>query len=194
MLGDAATLGFVGPGPVQRHLEHADEFLAVLRPANRLLDLGSGGGVPGLVLAARLPDTEVVLLDAGQTRTDFLQRAVRRLGWQGRVTVVRARAEIAGRDPAWRGTLDAVVARSFAAPATTAECAAPFLRTGGQLVVSEPPDETADRWPPEGLALLGLARDELATRVVASFTQVTPCPNRFPRRRLAPPLFHVERP
>jgi 16S rRNA (guanine527-N7)-methyltransferase len=109
------------------------------------------------------------------------------------VTVVTARAEQAGRDPAWRGRLDAVVARAFADPPTTAECAAPLLRLGGQLVVSDPPDPPADRWPRAGVALVGLVRDDLIAGSVVSFTQASPCPDRYPRRRRQPPLFHVER-
>jgi 16S rRNA (guanine527-N7)-methyltransferase len=179
---------------VGSHIDHAAGFLGALRPAGRLLDLGAGGGVPGLVMARALPETIVVLLDASERRTDFLRRAVGRLGLAPRVSVITAQAETAGRDTAWRGSFDAVVARSFGEPAVTAEAAAPFLRAGGQLVVSEPPDPAVDRWPPDGLALLGLVRDDAVTGMgVASFTQVDPCPARFPRRRLSPPLFHVER-
>ena len=174
------------------HVDHARAFLMALRPARRLLDLGAGGGVPGLVLATALPATTIVLLDASGRRTDFLRRAVGRLGLTSHVTVVTARAEVAGRDPTWRATFDAVVARSFAAPAVTAEAAAPFLRVGGQLVVSEPPDPSANRWPPQGLAELGLVRDGPTAAGMASFTLADRCPDRFPRRRLHPPLFHVE--
>jgi 16S rRNA (guanine527-N7)-methyltransferase len=80
VLQEAADLGFLGPGAVWDHVGHAAGFLAALRPAARVLDLGSGGGVPGLVLAAARPDAALVLLDASQTRTDFLKRAVGRLG------------------------------------------------------------------------------------------------------------------
>jgi 16S rRNA (guanine527-N7)-methyltransferase len=190
---EAARLGFLGPGPVEAHLDHAARFVEALRPAASVLDLGSGGGLPGLAIAARRPEVHVVLLDASVTRTDFLRRAIGRLGWSGRVTVVTARAEDAGREPQWRGTLDAVVARGFGEPVTTAECAAPFLRVGGQLVVSEPPDPVAGRWPEAGLALVGLLRDGWAAGSVATFTQLSLCPDRFPRRRHRPPLFHVER-
>jgi 16S rRNA (guanine527-N7)-methyltransferase len=190
---DAATLGFLGPAPLTTQLDHARGFLAVLRPVRRLLDLGSGGGLPGLVLAAERCDWTVILLDASETRTDFLRRAVGRLGWAGRVEVVTGRAEVFGRDPAWRGGQDAVVARSFGPPATTAECAAPLLRVGGQLVVSEPPAGEPDRWPAEPLGRLGLERDAAGGTRYASFTQRRPCPPAFPRRRMAPPLFHVER-
>ena len=54
--------------------------------------------------------------------------------------------------PSLRAAFDLVVARSFGAPAVTAECAVGFLATGGHLAVSEPPEPEADRWPPEGLA------------------------------------------
>jgi 16S rRNA (guanine527-N7)-methyltransferase len=178
---------------VADHVEHAARFLAALRPAERLLDLGSGGGVPGLALAVLLPATQVVLLDASVRRTDFLERAVGRLDLGGRVAVVTGRAEVVGHGAGLRGTFDAVVARSFGTPAVTAECAAPFLRVGGQLVVSEPPGEEDDRWPGAGLDQLGLRRDPVPAAGVASFTQVEPCPARFARRRLRPPLFHVER-
>jgi len=178
---------------VANHVEHAARFLAALRPAERLLDLGSGGGVPGLPLAVLLPEAQVVLLDASVRRTDFLERTVGRLDLAGRAAVVTGRAEIVGHSPAWRGTFDAVVARSFGTPPVTAECAAPFLRVGGQLVVSEPPGEDALRWPAAGLAQLGLRQDPPAANGVASFTQVEACPARFARRRLRPPLFHVKR-
>ena len=133
----------------------------------------------------------MVLLDARTNRTDFLARAVGRLGWGDRVSVVAGRAEELGRLSQWRGRLGAVVARSFGSPAGTAECAAPFLAVGGQLVVSEPPDPPMARWPPAGLALVGLARDEGVADGLASFTQMELCPARFPRRRRRPPLFEL---
>ena len=87
------------------------------------------------------------------------------------------------------------LARSFGPPAATVECAAPLLRVGGVLVVSEPPDGTGDRWSTEGLARLGLVLEE--TRMVdgATFSrlrQVEAAPPQFPRRPGVPvrrPLF-----
>jgi 16S rRNA (guanine527-N7)-methyltransferase len=147
-----------------------------------VVDLGSGGGVPGLVLAARWPSASVVLLDASERRTAFLSDAAARLA-PGRVTVCRARAEDAGRDPALRGLADLVTARGFGPPAVTAECAAPLLRVGGRLIVSEPP-EGPGRWPWEPLAEFGLAplREIRAPAAYAVLVQVDPCPDRFPRR------------
>jgi 16S rRNA (guanine527-N7)-methyltransferase len=138
------------------------------------------------VLAHYWPEATAVLLDAAERRTTFLAESVLTLGWTGRVEVVRSRAEDAGSGPDFRGAFDAVWARSFGSPAVTAECAAPFLKPGGLLVVSEPPSpgQTAVRWPRAGLAELG--QEPLVT-VRARFgyqvvLQSTPCPERFPRR------------
>lgn len=168
----------------------------------RLLDLGSGGGLPGLVLAVGWSRATVVLLDAQHRRTAFLAEAAQRLGVTTRVEVLEGRAEVCGRDAGLRGCFDTVVARAFGRPAVTAECAAPFLRPGGLLVVSEPPGRAVapiapsaeGRWPREGLVQLGMGpatpvHDEFGFVVVR---QVSACPERFPRRVGVPakrPLF-----
>lgn len=121
-----------------------------------MLDLGSGGGLPGLVLATARPGLELTLLEARQRACRFLREAVIALGLEG-VAVVEARAEEAARQPELRETFDAVVARSFGPPPVTAENAVGFLREGGRLVVSEPPAGSAvvPRWPPAALDDLG---------------------------------------
>lgn len=188
----AQTTGFLGPGPVEDHLTHAQGFLAgVAAVHGRVIDLGSGGGIPGLVLAVARPDLEVVLLDARAKRCQFLREAVQALALTS-ASVVEGRAEIIGRGPL-RGTAQAVVARSFGPPAPTAECAAPLLAVGGLLVVSEPPDPT-DRWPDAGIGLLGLERGQRSSGSpqIQTLVQRRPCPDRFPRRDGVPanqPLF-----
>lgn len=197
VLEEAKELGFLGPGPVEGHIEHAKGFLQVVGevPPTRAVDLGSGGGVPGLVLALAWPQTRMALLDSSERRTLFLARAAIELDVADRVVVARARAEDAGRDPDWRGRADLVVARSFGAPAVTAECAAPLLCLGGRLIVSEPPEEGASRWPPEAVAQLGLrpaARFEQAFCRFQVLRQDELCPQDFPRRAGVPekrPLF-----
>jgi 16S rRNA (guanine527-N7)-methyltransferase len=191
-------LGFLGPMPVESHIDHAFGFAdPSWTPPTAALDLGSGGGVPGLALATLMwPDTTWVLLDAAERRCTFLREAVERLDLSDRVTVVRERAEVAAREPKLRGSFDLVVARSFGPPAVSAECAAPFLRVGGHLAVSEPPvDAGPERWPAAGLELVGLRRTTAspsARHHFAVFVQDTPCPERYPRRTGLPakrPLF-----
>lgn len=199
VLERSRSLGYLGPGSLRVQAEHAAGFAEVVdRTPVRLLDLGSGGGVPGLILAERWPETEVVLLDAAERRAEFLAESVTALGWSDRVRVVRARAEDAGRREDLRGGFDLVVARGFGPPPVTAECAAPFLRVGGELVVSEPPSDhevgKTERWPPAGLARLGLRPVGTWKRPFhyGAFEQAEPCPDRFPRRVGIPakrPLF-----
>ena len=135
VLDRSRALGFLGPGPVEDHLHHALAFArAVATPPARALDLGAGGGLPGLVLASRIwPGTSWTFLDAQQKRTEFLREVVTDLGLDDRVAVITERAEVLGRSPDHRGVYDLVVSRSFGPPAVTAECGAPLLRPGGRL-------------------------------------------------------------
>lgn len=197
----AQRRGFVGKAPVGQAIEHARGFAVGLETAPlRVLDLGSGGGLPGLALAVEWPKATVALLESNQRRCAFLRDAATRLGVDERVFVVEARAEVAGRLPELRGCHDVVTARGFGRPGVTAECGAPFLRVGGWLVVSEPPSQiestvgSRERWPRAGLQQLGLTSGQAWTTEFhyQSLAQVEPCPLRFPRRTGVPakrPLF-----
>jgi 16S rRNA (guanine527-N7)-methyltransferase len=158
VLRRSQALGFLGPGPVEAHVERAGAFVDAV-PAGAsigsFLDLGSGGGVPGLVLALAWPAATATLLDSQQRRIVFLTEAVVELGLDDRVDVVHGRAEELAHDPTHRDAYDLVTARSFGPPALTAECAVGFLRPGGSLLVAEPPDEPP-RWPEAGLRAMGL--------------------------------------
>jgi 16S rRNA (guanine527-N7)-methyltransferase len=196
VLEEAQGHGFLGPGPVGDHIDHARAFVVAIGEAPaRLLDLGSGGGVPGLVLALAWPDSEVTLLDSQLRRVRFLQDAAERLGIAAQVHPIHGRAEDLGREPDWRAHFPVVTARAFARPAVTAECARPFLAAGGRLLVAEPPTPEPGRWPADGLAELGFRDDGLTGTDGASvrrFEALGPCPDRFPRRAGIPakrPLF-----
>ena len=98
-----------------------------------MVDLGAGGGVPGLVIAHDRPDLRLTLVDRRSKRTDFLRRVVRRLRWSTRVDVVTADVEavIGRRGPA---AFDAAVARGFGPPDTTLRFATQLVRAGGRIV------------------------------------------------------------
>jgi hypothetical protein len=101
VLGRSFELGFLGSMPIDEQIDHALGFVAILEkrcggvPAS-VIDLGTGGGVPGLVLISCWPDSRVVLMDASARRTGFLQEVVE--GWPLAVNaeVVRGRAEELG--------------------------------------------------------------------------------------------------
>jgi 16S rRNA (guanine527-N7)-methyltransferase len=187
VLHRARELGFLGPGPIDEQRRHAAAFAsALVAEPHHAVDLGSGGGLPGLVLAVALPETRWLLVDAMARRTTFLVEAIDRLGLQARVEVCTARAEVLGRER--RGWADLVVARGFGPPAVTAECAAPLLVPGGALVVSEPPGSLGERWRHPALGELGLSVDEVVPGppVFARLRQDRPCPVRYPRRTGVP--------
>lgn len=100
--------------------------------AHSALDLGSGGGFPGLPMKILLPALEMTLLEANGRKSAFLRETVDALGLEG-VQVVTARAEDAARQPAYRERFDLVVARALAPLPVLVELALPFLKVGGHL-------------------------------------------------------------
>lgn len=142
-------LGMLGPRPIAEVVDQATAYVTALDAAGItggvVVDLGSGGGVPGLVIARRRPSLRLVLVDRRTTRTDHLRRLVVRLGLTDRVEV---RGVDARRLPDLLTLpVAAVVARGFGPPATVLDAAVPLLGPGGVVVVSEPPTTNPDRWP-----------------------------------------------
>ena len=94
VLERAQRLGALGGRPIAEVLDHARCFVdALVDVRGVVVDLGSGGGIPGLVIAHDRPDLHLVLVDRRTSRTDELARAVRRLGWTDRVEVVSSDVE-----------------------------------------------------------------------------------------------------
>lgn len=132
---DGVIRGLIGPREAPRLWErHLLNCAAVteLIPRNAVVaDVGSGAGLPGLVLAIARPDLSVILVEPLARRTVFLAEAVDRLGLGARVRVFRGRAEEAvGRIP----PSDVVTARAVAALDRLAEWCLPLARIGGQLL------------------------------------------------------------
>jgi 16S rRNA (guanine527-N7)-methyltransferase len=190
ILEDARDAGFLGPGPVESHLEHAAGFGEVAESAlgripESFADLGTGGGVPGLVLASRWGDARGVLIESNGRRSEALRWAIVRLGFDGRIVVVEDRAEAVGRDPARREQFQLITARSFAPSAPTAEIASGLVAVGGVVVVSEPPEPEPDRWPSVNLRQVGLGPAEMQTSAGAHFAvlpKVEALSDEYPRR------------
>lgn len=143
--------GLIGPREVprlwERHLLNSAALAPLLPAAGVVVDVGSGAGLPGLVLAAVRPDLTTVLVEPMQRRVAWLEEAVRELGLE--VEVVRARAEeLHGRISA-----DVVTARAVAPLDRLAGWTLPLLRQGGVLLAMKG-DQAAEE--------LAGARDALA--------------------------------
>jgi 16S rRNA (guanine527-N7)-methyltransferase len=102
-------------------------------------DLGSGGGFPGLVLAATYPCRRFTLIEANRKKAGFLNDCAASLGLAN-LTTLPLRAEEAGRELLLRASFDCVTARAVAGLAVLAEYALPLLRIGGLLLAWKGPE------------------------------------------------------
>lgn len=159
ILQEGIRAGQIG-GNSEPHGKHAMGFTRFLDDSaefvGKCADIGSGVGLPGLILADACPATSWLLIERREGRTDLLRRAIARLELEDRVDVFTGDAvEVArGQD---RGSFDWVTARSFGPPADTAECSVGLLAPGGSLITSEPYEGSREqRWPEAGLAEVGL--------------------------------------
>ena len=197
----ARAAGVLGPLSLDELRDHAAGYVpAALRvPVSaRAVDLGTGAGVPGLLLAVDHPGMRWTLVDASARRCSMAESACAALGLGDRVAVVHARAEELAHRADWRGEFDLVVARSFGDAAELAECGVPLLRPGGVLVVSVT-SETALRWNDADLEPLGATVEDCWTTPAGRYLAVRrraigelPAGDRYPRRpaaRRRRPLF-----
>lgn len=170
----------------------ADSLVAVevdeVRAASMIADLGAGAGLPGLALAAVLPQAHVVLVESARRKCEFLHLAVAAMEVEN-VEVVWGRAE------EWRrgiGHCDVVCARAVAALPVLCEYAAPLLRDRGVLVAWKGAvDEAETGDAGAAAALLGLAAEPVRSvvpypgsqrRTLHVLRKIAPTPPDFPRR------------
>ena len=161
LLGAGVERGLIGPneGPRlwERHLLDSATVAPLLPRTATVIDLGSGAGLPGVVLALLVPTIQVVLVDSTKRRTDFLSEVVTELGLDDRVRVVWGRAEELAPLHA-----DVVVARAVAPLSKLASWSVPHLIGGGSLLAmkGESAAEELNR-DAAGLRRLGVISHEL---------------------------------
>lgn len=140
-----------------------------LRSAKCAADIGSGAGLPGLPLAAELPQTSWDLIESTAKKCRFIERAAEEMGLTN-VTVRSMRTEELSSDPEGREGFDLVTARAVGSLSTTAELASPLLRPGGHLLIWRGArDQSAEQ------SLERIASDQLALEMV-EVRAVTPYP------------------
>jgi 16S rRNA (guanine527-N7)-methyltransferase len=136
VLGEAQRIGALGAAPLESIIGHAEAFADALpESTSTCIDLGTGAGVPGLVIAVARPMMRLTLVDRRAKRTDALERAIRVLEMRDRVSV-------------------------FGPPDLTLLTAAACVRSGGVVVISEPPEDHAPRWSPDLLQQAGISHWE----------------------------------
>jgi 16S rRNA (guanine527-N7)-methyltransferase len=137
LAGDGTTRGLIGPREVDRlwdrHLLNSAVLCDLIPTGARVVDVGSGAGLPGLPMAIRRPDLRVDLVEPMRRRVEFLLEVVTQLDLSATVRVLRGRAD----DPAVieaAGTSDWVVARAVAPLDRLVAWCLPLLSSGGRLL------------------------------------------------------------
>jgi len=171
-----ATPGLTAVSGEEARRVHVDESMAALDVVTSfegpIVDVGSGGGAPGIPLAAALPDREVTLLEATRRKCDFLERWTAELP---NLSVVCGRAEEQPVD-SW----GVAVAKALAPPPVAAEWCLPLVAPGGAAVLYVGPTAQADRVAEVAKLLAAeLAESQPGLLVLH---KLGPTPPGFPRR------------
>ncbi|MGH7883697.1 MAG: 16S rRNA (guanine(527)-N(7))-methyltransferase RsmG [Candidatus Dormibacteraceae bacterium] len=157
-------------------LEHLDEDL-------QLVDVGSGGGMPGLVLKLVRPELQVTLIEANRRKAAFLRFAAAELG--AAVEVIDQRAELVGQGEA-RERFPLAVCRALAAMPVLLELCLPLVEVGGRLLaqkgVVEPCDQALRSMGGATMKILPAPSRARSTGVVVEVLKLHPTPPQYPRR------------
>lgn len=157
----------------------------------RVLDVGAGAGIPGLVLKLAIPDMRLTLLDSSRKKTAFLREVVEDLQLDDTL-VLTGRAEELGQDPAHRETYELVVSRGVARLVELAELTIPFAAVGGAVAAVKGPDVESEIAEAEWAAgKLGAAPTisntvsqpgDSAPDTMVYWMKIGETPDEFPRR------------
>jgi 16S rRNA (guanine527-N7)-methyltransferase len=171
---------------MQRHIVESVRLSNELPDARCLIDVGSGGGLPGMVLAIVKPGLKVTLLEATEKKARFLEETVHSLALPNVEIDCRRAEEAASLGSELREAFDVATARAVASLPTLLELTLPFVRTDGRLFAVKG-ERAAKELEASGPALSQLnselercVRHPSATIVVVK--KLSPCPSKFPRK------------
>lgn len=118
---------------ITKHLVDSAYALCAIQDGSKVIDVGTGAGLPGMVLAICNDNIQVLLLDALQKRVVFLNDVIEKLGLKN-VTAVHARAEDAAKEEVYRESFDISISRAVASLNVLMEITAPFVKKGGKCI------------------------------------------------------------
>jgi len=162
----------------------------LLGEGTRVIDVGTGAGLPGLPMKAAWPELRMTLMEATGKKCRFLEMVIARLGLEG-IDVVEARAEELGHQPSHREAYDLVVARAVAPMPVLLEYCLPLVRVGGRLTGTKGSalrsELAASRAALEALggrieATVVLTPPDGQSQTVVIVEKVSATPERYPRR------------
>ncbi len=126
---------------IERHIFDSLQYVrGIKNPEGQVMDIGSGGGFPGIPLKVIFPGLKFVLVESQRKRTSFLRNCVRKMELAN-VEVLNQRAEDLADD--YRNRFDLVVFRGVGDILYCSKLAGPFLKVGGQVVIKKEPDARA---------------------------------------------------
>lgn len=171
---------------------YADSLLilkeGLIRPGDRLIDVGTGAGFPGLPLAILRPDTRVCLLESRKKRCDFLKKVVEELNLSN-AALLCGRAEELARPP-YRESFDLALARAVAPLNQLLELLLPFVKPGGKALCWKGPALFSEM--AEGASAAGILGGSPGSLIdlgipgrshyVQVFDKTSPTPKQYPRR------------
>jgi 16S rRNA (guanine527-N7)-methyltransferase len=128
---------------LERHVFDSLQYLRWLNPEHKTLDIGSGGGFPGIPIKIIHPDLVMTLLDSQKKRCSFLREAIRNLKLEG-IEVSEGRVESFFNQESFAGKFDRVCFRGFSSLETCLNVGLPFLKIGGMMVLKKGPEEMPD--------------------------------------------------
>jgi 16S rRNA (guanine527-N7)-methyltransferase len=158
---------------------------------NRLIDVGTGAGFPGIPLKILIPDCEVVLVDSVSKKTEFCQHIIDKLKLQG-IQAIHSRVERLARDEEFRESFDWGIARAVARLDTLSEYLLPFVKIGGSMLAmkgAQGPSETQEAQ--RALQILGGDLTRVVQLILPGVTEdrylitikkIASTPDKYPRR------------
>ena len=161
--------------------------LEFLPQSGTVIDVGSGGGLPGVVWAVYRPDLKIILLDSINKKCEAVSEIINALEIKN-IEVVCARSEDFAK--LHREKFDLAGARALASAGVTAELLAPLVKVGGKILtfkgekVHEEISEVNDKWHKLGLnkPSLKFYGGEDSSKCILVWEKISPCPKNFPRR------------